>query len=121
MRQLKVALKTLLCMVHGFFSGFYTSSCLFVAFNFHGVGNYPEGEPFIPIGIAILLTMLIIDILIIVKTVRSRSLTKFEKGLIISLFVIVKFVGLMWDQGAWANFAKEFRVKFMHEYRQFDV
>ncbi len=114
MCKLKIILKTLLCMAHGFFSGLSTPYLLMVAFNFtHGIANNPDGQLSIPIGVAILLTILIIDILIIVKAVRSRSLTKFEKVVIISLFVIVKFVGLMWDQDGWRHFTEYFRRKFM--------
>ncbi len=117
MRKLKIILKTLLFMVYGFFSGLSTPYLLMVAFNFtHGIANNPDGEVCIPIGIAILLTILIIDILIIVKTVRSRSLTKFEKVVIISLFVIVKFVGLMVLQDEWRDFIEYFRRKFIQRY-----
>ena len=99
---------------YGFFSALYTPSFLSVAFNFtHGAANNPDGELSIPIDIVILLTILMIDILIIVKTIKLTSITKLEKTLIISFFVIVKIIGLMMDQNGWRNFIHCFKWKFM--------
>ena len=85
-----------------------------VAFNFtHGAANNPDGELSIPIGIVILLTIITIDILIIVKTIKSSNMKKFEKVLTISLFVIVKITGLIVDQDGCRNFIHCFKWKFM--------
>lgn len=114
MHKLKTILKYLLCMSYGVFSSIYTPSFLSVAFNFtHGAANNPDGELSIPIGIVILLTIITIDILIIVKTIKSSGMTKFEKVLTISLFVIVKIIGLIVDQDGWKNFMHCFKWKFM--------
>lgn len=114
MHKLEVILKKLLYTVYGFFSAYYTASFLSVAFNFgKGICYNPEGAMFIPVGIAILLAILTIDILIIVRTIKSSSMTKFEKVLTISLFVIVKIIGLMVDQNGWKNFIHCFKWKFM--------
>ena len=48
--------------------------------------NNLEGEMFIPFGIAILLFVLLIDITIIVKTIRSHTITKLKKVFVLSLF-----------------------------------
>lgn len=87
MHKLKIILKNLLYTVYGFISAVCTPVFMSLAFNFmHGVGNNPDGTMFIPVGIAILLAILTIDILIIVKTIKSSSMTKFEKMLTLSLF-----------------------------------
>lgn len=114
MHKLKTIVKNFLYTVYGFFSAYYTASFLSVAFNFtHGAANNPDGELSIPIGIVILLTIITIDILIIVKTIKSSSMKKFEKVLTISLFVIVKITGLIVDQDGWRNFIHCFKWKFM--------
>lgn len=114
MHKLEIILKNLLYTVYGFFSAYYTASFLSVAFNFgKGICYNPEGAMFIPVGIAILLAILTIDILIIVTTIKSSSMTKFEKVLTISLFVIVKIIGLIIDQNGWKNFIHCFKWKFM--------
>ena len=114
MHKLKNLLKNLVFTLYGFFSAVCTPGFMDLAFNFtHGIGNNPEGTMFIPIGIAILLAILTIDILIIVKTIKSASMTKFEKVLTISLFIIVKIIGLMVDQNGWRNFIHCFKLKFM--------
>ena len=114
MHNFSIMLKHLLYVAYGFFSACYTPVLLSIVFNFtHGVGNNPEGTMFIPFGIVILLAILTIDILIIAKTIKSNSMTKFEKVRTISLFVIVKFIGLMVDQNGWRNFIHCFKWKFM--------
>lgn len=114
MHKLKIILKKLLYTAYGFFSAVCTPVFMSLAFNFmHGVGNNPDGIMFIPVGIAILLAILTIDILIIVRTIKSSSITKLEKVLTISLFVIVKIIGLMVDQDGWKNFIHCFKWKFM--------
>lgn len=114
MCKLKNLLKILLCIVYGFFSAYYTAAFLNVAFNFtHGAANNPDGTLSIPIGIVILLAILMIDIVIIVKTLKSSNMSKLEKALTISLFVVVKTIGLMMDQNGWKNFIHCFKWKFM--------
>ena len=114
MHKLEVILKNLLYTVYGFFSAVYTPSFLNVAFNFgKGICYNPEGAMFIPVGIAILLAILTIDILIIAKTVKSNNMTKFEKVLTLSLFVIVKIIGLMVDRNGWKNFIHCLKWMFM--------
>lgn len=114
MHILKIILKYLLCMIYGVFSGIYTPVIISLAFNFmKGVGNNPEGTMFVPFGIAILLAIIAIDIAIIVKTIKSNNMTRLEKVLAVSLFVIAKFIGLMVDQNGWRNVIHCFKWKFM--------
>ncbi len=114
MHKLKIILKNLLYIVFAFFSAYYIPSILSVAFNFtHGTANNPDGEVFVPIGIIILLTILMIDILLIVKTIKSNNMTKHKKVLTISIFVIVKIIGLMVDQDGWKNFLYCLKWTFM--------
>ena len=114
MHKLKTILKYLLYMIYGIITGIYTPVIISLAFNFmHGVGNNPDGIMFIPFGIAIILAVIAIDITIIVKTIKSNEMTRFEKMLVISLFVISKFIGLMVDQDGWRNVIECFKYKFM--------
>ena len=114
MHKLKTILKYLLYMAYGVFSGIYTPVIISLTFNFmKGVGNNPEGTMFIPFGIAILLAIMVIDIAIIVKTIKSNNMTRLEKVLAVSLFVIAKFIGLMVDQNGWRNVIHCFKWKFM--------
>lgn len=114
MHKLKTILKYFLYMAYGVFSGIYTPVIISLAFNFmKGVGNNPEGTMFIPFGIAILLAIMVIDIAIIVKTIKSNNMTRLEKVFTVSLFVIVKFIGLMVDQNGWRNVIHCFKWKFM--------
>ena len=114
MHKFNIILKNLFYTVYGFFSAIYTPAFMSMAFNFmHGIGNNSDGTIFIPIGIAIILAILTIDILIIVTTIKSSSMTKFEKMFTLSLFVIVKIIGIMVDQDGWRNFIHCFKWKFM--------
>ena len=114
MHILKSILKNLLYVAHGFLSGVYTPGLLSLAFNFmHGIANNPDGESLMPLGIILVLTILTIDILIIVKTIKSKSIPTLEKVLTIGLFVIVKSIGLMVDQDGWRNFTKCFTYTFI--------
>ena len=114
MNKGKCLLKIALHMVYGFFTAVYTPVFICLAFNFmHGVGNNPDGEIFIPFGIAILLAILVIDILIIMKTIKSNNMTKVEKILTIALFVAAKMIGLMVDQDGWRNVFTCLKYKFM--------
>jgi len=95
----------LFIVVYGGFSGVYTPVLLSFAFNFsHGIAYNPDGRLFMPFAIALLLAILTVDILIIVKTIKSNTMTRFEKILTILLFVTVKTIGLMVDQDGWRNF-----------------
>ena len=114
MHKLKIILKYLLCVVYGVFYGIYTPVIISFAFNFmKGVGNNPEGTIFVPFGIVILLSVIVIDIAIIVKTIKSDNMTRLEKVLAVSLFVIAKFIGLMVDQDGWRNVIHCLEWKFM--------
>ena len=105
MHKLKVLLKNLLYALYGYFSACYTPVFLGLAFNFtDGVQNNPEGAMFIPVGIIILLAVLIIDVLIVVKTIRSDDMTKLEKTLTILAFAVIKIIGLTVDRDGWRNF-----------------
>ena len=113
MHKLKTISKNLFYSVYGFFSAYYTAGFLSVAFNFgKGICYNPEGAMFIPVGIVILLAILMIDIVIIVKTLKSDNMSKLEKALTILLFIIVKIIGLMLDQNGWRNFIHCFKWKF---------
>ena len=101
-------------MIYGVFSGIYTPVIISLAFNFmKGVGNNPEGTMFVPFGIAILLTIIALDIAIIVKMIKSNNMTRLKKVLAVSFFVIAKFIGLMVDQNGWRNVIHCFKWKFM--------
>ena len=114
MQKLKNVLKTILCVVYGCLSGVYTPVFIAIAFNItKGVGNNPDGIMFIPVGIVILLAILIIDVLIIVKTIKNNKMTRMEKVIIISLFALAKIAGLMVDQNGWRNVFCSFWVKFI--------
>ena len=105
MNKLKILLKFIL-------NNGYGASILCMAFNI-GIGEDPDGRMFIPLGIAILVTILIIDFLIVIKTIKSNNLTKLEKAVIITIFVIVKIIGLMADQDGWRNIIHCLEVKFI--------
>lgn len=101
----KIILKNLLIAIYGFISGLYLPSILSVAFNYtHGPVNNPDGEIFIPVGILILLTILVIDVLVIIRTIKSEKMTKHEKIITILVFISAKFIGLTQDQEGWRNF-----------------
>jgi len=100
--------------VYAFFSSYFTPSILSVTFNFtHGVANNPDGELLVPIGIITIFAILIIDLLFIVKTIKSNNMTKVEKILTIALFVAAKMIGLMVDQDGWRNVFTCLKYKFM--------
>ena len=104
MQKLKIILRTILCVVYGWLSGVCVPAFIAIAFNLtKGVGNNPDGIMFIPLGILLLLAIFIIDILIIVKTVKSNKMTRTEKVITLSLFVLARIAGLMVDQNGWKN------------------
>lgn len=110
MQKFKNILKMVFYTVYGLFSAMYTPAFMSVAFNFgKGICYNPEGAMFIPVGIVILLAILAIDILIIVKTIKSNNMTKLEKVFAISLFATSKIVGLTLDQNGWRNFIHCFK------------
>ena len=91
----KVFLKAVLYAVYGGVSAFYTPTFFLLAFNFmHGAVNNPDGEVLVPFGIGVLLAILILDMVIVLKTFMSQSLTAIEKWGLLSLFLIVKFAGI---------------------------
>lgn len=104
MHRIKIILTKLLIAVYGFISGLYTPSILSIAFNYsHGAVNNSDGVMFIPFGIVSLLVVLIIDILLVTRTVKSNNMTKIEKIITISIFFSAKIIGLMGDQNGWKN------------------
>jgi len=114
MHKLKNIFNITLYTVYAFFSSYFTPSILSVTFNFtHGVANNPDGELLVPIGIITIFAILIIDLLFIVKTIKSNNVTKNEKMLTILFFVIVKIIGLMMDPDGGRNFLHCFKKKFM--------
>lgn len=114
MNNFKLILKNILFIAYGFFSGYFTPCLLDTAFNFtKGICNNPEGAIFVPFGIVALLAILTIDILIIVKTIKSKNMTTPQKVITVSLFVVAKIVGLMQDQNGWKNFVDCFKWKFL--------
>ena len=114
MQKLKIILRNILCVVYGWLSGVYVPVFIAIAFNVtKGVGNNPDGIMFIPLGILLLLAIFIIDILIIVKTVKSNKMTRTEKVINLSLFVLARIAGLMVDQNGWRNLVYSFRAKFI--------
>lgn len=101
-------------MAYDIFFGIYTPVIISIAFNFtHGAVNNPDGEIFILIGIIILLTVLTIDILIVAKTIKSGTMKRFVKVLIILLFILVRIIGLTVDKNGWRNVIYCFKLKFM--------
>lgn len=116
MSKLKLCLKNVLYILYGGLSAFYTPTFLLISFNLmHGIANNPDGEVLVPFGVIALLTILIIDIGIIVKTVISKSMTKLEKVLTISLFVMAKIGGsLMLEKNDWGFFLECFQWKLTH-------
>ena len=114
MNKHKILLKNILHTIYGFFSACYTPSFLNVTFNFtHGIANNPDGAIFILFGIIIILSILAIDISIIVKNIKSYTMSKTEKVVTIFLFVLIKFIGLMVDKDGWRNFIHCFEWKFV--------
>lgn len=85
-----------------------------LSFNLNkGPVNNPEGVMFIPVGIIVLLAFLAVDILIIVKTVKSKTLLRREKVIFIIFFVILKILCLaLIDQNGLRNFLKYFNIKY---------
>lgn len=117
MNKLKPILKAILCMVYGGISGFFTPTFLLMAFNFmDGIKENPEDEMFIPFGIGILLAFLIVDIVIIVKTMLSKSITKGGKALIIALFIIIKAGSVMANQLGLQLFIECFQWKLEYQW-----
>ena len=113
MHTIKVIGKALLYAVYGYFSGVYTPVFLTMAFNYmKGPVNNPEGEMFVPLGIMILLAMTAADVLIIVKTVRSGSMTRWEKVLTVLTFIAAKVIGLTTDRYGWNSFTHSLWVDF---------
>ena len=96
MRAFKTILKYPLYLLYSFISGFFTPAMLIISFNYsHGIANNPDGTLLMPVGIAMVLSVLIIDLIIVFKTVKSNTISVLEKILVISLFVLVKILG-MW-------------------------
>ncbi len=117
MNKIKPVLKALLYMVYGGISGFLTPMFLLMAFNFmDGIKENPEDEMFIPFGILMLLAFLIVDIVIIVKTVLSKSMTRVGKALTIALFVVAKVGLMMANQLDVKLFAECFQWKLEHQW-----
>ena len=113
MHTIKVIGKALLYAVYGYFSGVYTPVFLTMAFNYmKGPVNNPEGEMFVPLGIMILLAMTAADVLIIVKTVRSGSMTRWAKVLTVLIFIAAKVIGLTTDRDGWKSFTHSLWVDF---------
>ena len=114
MSNFKAISKNLLYAIYGFLSAVYTPSFMSIAFNLtKGAVNNPEGSMFVPFGFGILLAILLIDILIITKMIKGKNMTKSAKVLAISLFVVVKIIGLMLDQNGWKYFIHDFSLKFL--------
>lgn len=105
----------LLGAIHSVISGFFTPWLLMLSFNLSkGPVNNPEGVMFIPVGIIVLLAFLAIDILIIVKTVKSNNLSRTEKLILISAFIILKILCLaLIDQNGLRNFLKYFNIRYL--------
>lgn len=114
MNKLKAVLTNLFFTVYSFFSGFFIPILLNITFNFtKGICNNPEGVIFIPFGIVALLAILVIDLLIIVKTVKSKNMTVIEKVITITLFAVAKVTGLALNQNEWKIFVQCFKWKYM--------
>lgn len=77
-----------------------------------GPVNNPEGEMFVPLGIMLLLAITAADVLIIVKTVRSGSMTRWERVLTVLAFIAVKVIGLTTDRYGWNSFTHSLWVDF---------
>ena len=116
MSKCKFCVKLLLYIIYGGSSAFYTPTFLLMSFNFmHGIANNPDGEVLVPFGVFVLLFILIIDILIIAKTIMSKNMTIFEKTITISLFVIAIIVGsLLLEKNDWNFFLECFQWKLAH-------
>ena len=115
MSKAKFFLKYLLLLVYAGLSSLYTPSNLNIAFNFsHGIANNPDGIISVPIGIAIILTILTIDVLIVVKTAKSKNISKLKKVFFILSFIIIKIICLTLDQNGWRNFIYCLEFKLTH-------
>lgn len=114
MKKVKFILKNLLFIAYGFFCAYLTPSLLNTAFNFtKGISNNPEGAIFVPFGIIMLVAILAIDILIIIKTIKSKNMTVAEKVITITIFIVAKVIGLTLDKNGWNNFVKCFKWRYM--------
>ncbi len=112
-QNLLKGLKYLVCLTYSFISAMYTAGFLNLAFHFsHGIANNPDGVVGIPIGVLALLAFIAIDIVIVVKIVKSKAMVKPEKILFLWLFLLEKFLGFMVDQDGWANFWHYFSYRF---------
>lgn len=117
MRTFKLCIKNLVYVTYGFLSAFYTPTFLLVSFNFmHGIANNADGEVLMPFGAFVLLTILSIDLFIIVRTLLSKRMSKFEKIFTISLFIIAKTAGtLVLENNDWRFFLECLQWKFTQQ------
>ena len=115
MNTLKFALKTTVRIVYGGISGFVTPLLLLVSFNFmHGVANNPDGETLVPFGILGLLVIALVDIGNVLRTVLSQSMTRAQKWIAFSLFLLAKLIGLSFvEQNGLLNFIEYFKCVYM--------
>ena len=113
-KKVKFIFQELAVIAKGGIAGFFTPTFLLISFNFmHGPVNYPDGEMFVPLGIITLIAIAAVDVLIIVKTAKSKNMTRAKKIVLIATLVCAKAIGsLMIDMNDWHSFIYSFSVKF---------
>ena len=114
-KTVKFIFQELALIAQGGITGFLTPTLLLLSFNFmHGPVNNPEGETFVPLGIFTLIAIAAVDVLIIVKTAKSKNMTRAKKIVLIATLVCAKAIGLlMIDLNGWHSFIYSFSVKFL--------
>ena len=115
MNKLKKTVKHILFILYGFFSAYCMPIFLTTAFNFsHGVGNNPDGELLVPVGIALIIAVLITDVLIIINIIRTVDNRKVKIALLV-LFAAAKLIGTIIDpELRWKNFLLCFSMLLKH-------
>ncbi len=100
-------------MIFTGFMSYYSSVFLAMEFNLlHGVGNNPDGVIFMPIAFGIIFITLLIDVLVIIKTIKSHTITVYEKVFIILFFIIVIIICVSFDKDGWRHFIEDFKLKY---------